>query len=31
MGRELSISTPYNSTLTTVLRQREAAFEKKTL
>ena len=31
MGRELAISTPYNNTLTAILRQREAAFEKKTL
>jgi 2-dehydropantoate 2-reductase len=31
MGRELAISTPYNNTLTAILRQREARFEKKTL
>jgi len=27
----LAISTPYNNTLTAILRQREAAFEKKNL
>ena len=27
MGRALSISTPYNDTLTAIIRQREASFE----
>ena len=31
MGRELAISTPYNNTLTAILRQRETAFETKNL
>ena len=30
LGRELDIPTPYNDTLTAVLRQREAAFDKGT-
>ncbi|MGC1488678.1 MAG: 2-dehydropantoate 2-reductase [Albidovulum sp.] len=30
MGRALGIPTPYNDTLTAILRQREAAFEKNT-
>lgn len=29
MGREMGISTPYNDTLTAVLRQREAEFERE--